>query len=106
MPTANGTVNGDGGYNTGSFSFSSPAPIHLNTSIARLDWVPSDRNRMFVRANLQDDSTAFTEHFPGQPASHTLVDDTKGVIAGDTWTISTHMVNDIRYGFIRQALCR
>ncbi len=103
MPTANGTVDGDGGYNSGSFSFSSPAPIHLNTSIARLDWVPSDRNRMFVRANLQDDSTAFTEHFPGQPASHTLVDDTKGVIAGDTWTINTHLVNDVRYGFIRQA---
>jgi hypothetical protein len=102
FPAANGTVAGDG-LNTGSYSFSSPAPIHLNTGIARLDWVPSDRNRIFVRANLQDDTTAGVEQFPGQPPSHTLVDDTKGIIGGDTWTISTNLVNDVRYGFIRQA---
>ena len=102
FPAANGTVAGDG-LNTGSYSFSSPAPIHLNTSIARLDWVPSDRNRIFVRANLQDDTTAGVEQFPGQPPSSTLVDDTKGIIGGDTWTISPTLVNDVRYGFVRQA---
>ncbi len=102
MPAANGSVNGDG-LNEGSFSFSSPQPIHRNTSIGRLDWVPSDRNRIFVRGNLQDDTTGFSEHFPGQPPSHTLVDDSKGIIAGDTWTINTHLVNDVRYGLVRQA---
>jgi hypothetical protein len=102
FPAANGGVNGDG-VNEGSYSFSSPAPIHLNTSIGRIDWVPSDRHRIFVRGNLQDDTTAFNEQFPGQPASRQLVDDTKGVIAGDTWTINSRMVNDLRFGFVRQA---
>jgi hypothetical protein len=102
MPAANGTVNGDG-LNEGSFSFSSPAPIRLNTSIGRIDYIPSDKHRIFVRANLQDDATAFAEHFPGQPPSRTLVDDSKGLTAGDTWTINTRMINDIRYGYIRQA---
>ncbi|HEU5351498.1 MAG TPA: TonB-dependent receptor [Terracidiphilus sp.] len=101
MPAANGTALGDG-YNTGSYSFSSPAPIHLNTSIVRIDFVPSDKQRIFVRGNLQDDATAFPEHFPGQPPSSTLVDDSKGIIAGDTWTISPTLVNDLRYGYIRQ----
>lgn len=102
FPAANGGVSGDG-LNEGSFSFSSPAPIHLNTSIGRIDWVPSDRHRVFVRANLQDDTTAFAEQFPGQPPSQSLVDDTKGAIGGETWTINSRMVNDLRYGFVRQA---
>src|SRR5579862_1414312 len=31
LPTPNGSTLGDGGFNTGSFSFSSPKPIRLNT---------------------------------------------------------------------------
>jgi len=101
MPAANGTALGDG-YNTGSYSFSSPAPVHLNTSIARLDYIPSDKHRIFVRGNLQDDSTAYPEHFPGQAPAQTLVDNSKGITAGDTWTINSRLINDIRYGYIRQ----
>ncbi|MGA9781336.1 MAG: TonB-dependent receptor [Terracidiphilus sp.] len=101
MPAANGNSEGDG-LNEGSFAFSSPNPVRLNTSIGRLDWIPSDKNRIFVRGNLQDDSTANAENFPGQPPASTLIDDSKGVTAGETWTINTHMVNDIRYGYIRQ----
>lgn len=101
MPAANGLSTGDG-YDSGSYSFSSPAPIHLNTSIGRLDYIPSDRNRIFVRGNLQDDTTAGVEQFPGQPASSTLADNSKGITAGETWTINPRMVNDIRYGYIRQ----
>lgn len=102
MPAANGGVNGDG-YNEGSYSFSSAAPIHLNTSIGRIDYIPSDKHRIFVHGNLQDDTTSYPEHFPGQAASRTLVDDSKGVIGGYTWSISSHLINDVRYGFIRQS---
>jgi hypothetical protein len=101
MPAANGTALGDG-LNTGSYSFSSKAPVHLNTSIGRLDYIPSDKHRIFVRGNLQDDTTAFPEHFPGQPAARTLVDDSKGITAGDTWSINSHLINDIRFGYVRQ----
>ncbi|MGB6973892.1 MAG: TonB-dependent receptor [Terracidiphilus sp.] len=100
-PAANGSTEGDG-LNTGSYSFSSPAPQNLNTSIARIDFDPSDKQRIFVRANLQKDTTAYSEQFPGQPASHALVDNSKGIIAGDTWTISPTLINDIRYGYVRQ----
>ncbi len=57
MPAANGSTLGDGGYNAGSYSFSSPNPQRLNTSIARIDFVPSDKHRIFVRGNLQKDTT-------------------------------------------------
>jgi len=101
MPAANGTTLGDG-YNTGSYSFSSPHPIRLNTSIGRIDFVPSASHRLFVRGNLQKDITGGTEQFPGQPPSSTLEDNSKGLTVGDTWSISPRIVNDIRYGYVRQ----
>ncbi|WP_446744073.1 carboxypeptidase regulatory-like domain-containing protein [Silvibacterium acidisoli] len=102
MPTANGTLTGDGGYNTGSYSFSSPNPQSLNTVIARIDYQPSDKHRIFVRGNLQKDTTQDVEQFPGQGPSDILSDNTKGITAGETWTITPNLVNDIRYGYIRQ----
>jgi len=102
MPAANGTTLGDGGFNSGSYTFSSPAPATLNTSIARLDYVLSDKHRVFIRGNLQKDITNYEEQFPGQAPSHVLVDNSKGVIGGYTWTISSTMINDLRYGYVRQ----
>jgi hypothetical protein len=102
IPTANGSSLGDGGFNSGSYSFSSPNPIRLNTTIVRLDYLPSQKHRIFARGNLQKDTTSGVEQFPGQGPSYTLVDNTKGMTFGDTWTITPTMVNDIRYGYIRQ----
>jgi hypothetical protein len=101
FPTANGSALGDG-LNLGSFSFSSPAPVNLNTTIARLDWYATSNHRLFVRGNLQDDTTAGILQFPGQPPSYLLKDNTKGITAGDTWTITNNLINDFRYGYIRQ----
>ena len=101
LPTANGSNLGDG-LNEGSYSFSSPNPRTLNTAIARFDWVPSEKHRVFARGNLQKDTTLGTEQFPGQPPSYTLIDNTKGMTFGDTWSISPNIVNDIRYGYVRQ----
>jgi hypothetical protein len=101
MPLANGSTEGDG-INEGSYSFASPNPIRLNTSIGRIDWVPSDKHRVFVRGNLQKDVSSSTEQFPGQPPQYINEDNTKGITAGDTWSISSSIVNDIRFGYIRQ----
>jgi len=100
-PAANGLSLGDG-LNTGSFSFASPNPRTLNTSIVRLDYIPSAKHRIFARGNFQKDTTGGVEQFPGQGPSSTLVDNTKGMTFGDTWTVSSTMVNDLRYGYIRQ----
>jgi Carboxypeptidase regulatory-like domain len=100
-PAANGTSLGDG-FNTGSYTFSSPNPVRLNTSIARIDFAPGQKHRIFVRGNLQKDTTAGTEQFPGQGPSYTLIDNTKGIAAGDTWLMTPNLVNDVRYGYIRQ----
>ncbi len=101
-PAANGTSLGDGGFNFGSYTFSSPNPVTLNTSIARIDYTPGQKHRLFVRGNLQKDTTGGTEQFPGQGPSYVLVDNTKGIAAGDTWMVTANVINDVRYGYIRQ----
>ena len=101
MPIANGTLTGDG-LNEGSYAFSSPNPQTLNTSIARLDYTPSDRHRIFVRGNLQKDTYGAAENFPGQGPAYVNEDNSKGVTAADTWTIRSTLINDLHYGYIRQ----
>ena len=100
-PLPNGYVAGDA-VNTGSYTWSAPNPATLNTSIIKLDWIPSDRHRVFVRGNLQDDSNYGVPEFPGQPASTTLLTDTKGIAAGDIWTLGSNLINNVRYGFTRE----
>ena len=102
-PAANGTLEGDG-LNEGSYSFASPNPVRLNTSIARIDYTPTDRHRIFVRGNLQKDVIGAPEQFPGQGPSKVTEDNSKGLTAGDTWSISPTLINDIRYGYVRQGV--
>jgi hypothetical protein len=101
LPTPNGTQLTDG-YNLASYTFASPNPINLNTLIAKIDYSPSDRHRLFVRANLQDDHTFGPVQFPGESPNYSIVDNSKGIAAGDVWTLSNSLVNNARYGLVRQ----
>jgi hypothetical protein len=101
FPLANGFDAGDG-LNTGSFSWSAPNPTVLNTYIAKMDYVLNERNRLFVRGNLQNDSQLYVPLFPGQPASNKHTDNTKGIAAGDTWSLTNNLVNSFHYGYVRQ----
>jgi hypothetical protein len=100
-PTANGSALGDG-VNLGSYTFSSPYPATLNTSIAKLDYQLNDHHHLFIRGNLQKDTQAGVLQFPGQPASSFTTDNTKGLATGWDWTLNSHMINDLRYGYVRQ----
>ena len=101
-PAANGTGLGDGGFNFGSYTFSSPNPVTLNTSIARLDFTPNQKQHLFVRGNLQKDTFGAVEQFPGQGPAYQQIDNTKGIAAGYTYTFTSNLVNDLHYGYVRQ----
>ncbi len=100
-PLPNGAAAGDG-YNTASYTWSAPAPTSLNTGIARFDWNLSTRHQLFLRANLQDDTDLAAPQFQGEAANTRLRDNTKGLAAGWTFTAAPNLVNNLRYGFIRQ----
>jgi len=100
--TAGTSPLGDGGYNSGALFFTSPAPSTLNTSILKIDYNPSSKHHVFVRGNLQKDTAAGDENLPGEAPASFTDDNTKGISAGYTWVPTPHIVNDLRYGFIRQ----
>lgn len=100
-PRANGTAAGDL-HNTGSFSFSSPIPLHQITNIARLDYNLTGKQVLFVRGNLQSDNQATALPLPGQPPTSNIFSNNKGIAAGHIWSISSSLSNNFRYGLIRQ----
>src|ERR1700728_4613478 len=102
-PLPNGATEGDG-YNYLSYTFSSPFPGSLNTSIFKLDYAINEKHHLFVRGNLQKDTQSGVEDFPGDPPSSRLEDNSKGIAAGETWSITPNIVNDVRYGLIRQGV--
>ena len=96
-----GVSQGDG-INSGAYVFSSPRPSTLNTSILKLDYNLSAKSHIFARGNLQKDTDSGNEQFPGQGPSNVHEDNTKGMAFGYTWTPTANIVNDVRYGYVRQ----
>ena len=100
LPAANSNGAGDG-VNTGGYNFTSPAPVHQITNIARLDYTLNSHQSLFVRGNLQSDNTQTATQFPGTAPASNIFGNSKGIAAGHIWTINDRMTNNFRYGLIR-----
>ncbi len=101
-PLPNSYVAGDG-LNTGSYTWSAPAPATLNTGIAKIDYAITNRNWLFVRGNLQSDSSSGVPQFPGQSTSSSNRDNSKGLAVGLNSTLSSNLMNSLRYSYLRQS---
>ncbi len=99
-PVSN-TSGGDN-INTGGYSFVSPAPVSNITNIARLDYILSSKQTLFVRGNLQSDNVANTSLVPGGAPSTTTYGNSRGLTGGHIWNVSRNMTNNFRYGWTRQ----
>ena len=100
----NPNTSGGDGLNTGGFTWSAPDPARFNTYIAKVDYQLTTGQRLFIRGNLQGDRSSLAPQFPGGPPSASLVSTSKGIAVGHTWTISSTLINNFRYGYIRQSL--
>jgi hypothetical protein len=98
---ANDTSVGDG-LNTGGFRFNAPTPKKFNSHYARFDFVPRQNQNLFVRLNVIDDQLAFAKWLP-DTASPTTWNHPFGYAIGHTWAIGNNLVNNVRYGYTRQA---
>jgi hypothetical protein len=108
-PHPNTDVVGDG-FNFRGFTFNAPAPAKLNTYILKLDYnlTRNANHRLFVRGNLQNDSFAGLgtdgPQFPGDAPDITTFSNNKGIAIGYTALLRNNLINNLRYGYIRQGL--
>lgn len=98
---ANDTSVGDQ-LNTGGFRFNAPTPTRLNSHVAKLDFNLTNNQTAFARLNVIYDHQVTPQWLPDTPSplvwSHPW-----GLAAGHTWTIGNSWVNNLRYGYTRQA---
>jgi hypothetical protein len=100
-PLPNDSTVGDG-LNSAGFRFAAPRHAKQDTYIARLDYDVSSNNTLFWRGNLQNDHTGGTPEFPGQFPSGVALNDSKGFVAGWTFTPRSNLVNSVHFGLTRE----
>ncbi len=103
-PAANAGAGLGDSLNTLGYRFSSNADSSFNTYIARLDYHISGSETLFWRGQTQNTKQPGTLQFdlPGQVPTSTALDDSKGSTVGLTSIISSNLINDFHWGFIRQ----
>jgi Carboxypeptidase regulatory-like domain/TonB-dependent Receptor Plug Domain len=99
----NATNTGDG-LNTLGYRFASNADSTFNTYIARVDYHinSSGSQSLFARASMQNFNEPGLQQFPGQNASTTTVDDSRGITIGLTSLINPRLINNFHWGYVRQ----
>ncbi len=100
---ASNEVAGDG-VNILGYRFSSNADSKFDTYLARVDWhlTGSGSETLFLRGQTQNNKQPGTQEFPGQTAQTTVLDDSKGITVGLNSLLSPRLINDFRWGFVRQ----
>jgi hypothetical protein len=103
MPNTN-TSFGSDGLNILGYTFAAPQPTSLNTYLAKLDYnlTRNGSHRLFLRGNLQNDRTLDAAQFPAESASQIVQNNSKGIAVGYTAVLSNTVINNFRYGFVRQ----
>jgi hypothetical protein len=105
-PMPNNPTVGDG-LNISGFTFADPTPAKLDTYIVKLDFnlTSNGSQHIFFRGNLQNDHiTTSGSQFPGQPPNQISTANNKGFAVGYTTVISNSLINNFRYGFIREGV--
>jgi hypothetical protein len=104
-PLPNDSTVGDG-LNTAGYRFRAPTNIRKNWYIAKLDYnLTSDaKHRVSVSGALANENDAEAPFLPGAPPETDIVNYNKGIIVGYSAVISQSLVNNFRYGFVRQSV--
>jgi hypothetical protein len=104
FPATNCNNAGDG-YNYSCFNWSAPISDTSNVYIAKMDYnVTKDgKHRISVSGALRNEANAQAPFLPGEAPSQTAVNFNKGLIANYSATITNSLINNFRYGFIRES---
>jgi hypothetical protein len=104
LPRANTTNNGDG-LNYQGFIFSAPISDTKNEYIAKMDYnlTADAKHRLSVSGALRNENNQGAPFFPGEAPSQSNVNYNKGIIVNYSGVFGPALVNNFRYGFIRES---
>ncbi|HEY2457201.1 MAG TPA: TonB-dependent receptor, partial [Candidatus Acidoferrum sp.] len=104
-PLPNDATVGDG-VNTAGYRFRAPTHTLKNWYIAKLDYnlTTDAKQRLYVSGALANENSAGAPFLPGAPPEQDIINYNKGIIAGYSAVISPSLINNFRYGFIRQSV--
>ncbi len=104
-PLPNDVTVGDG-FNTAGFRFAAPTHYKKNWYIGKLDYniTPDGRHRLSVSGSLANDNNAQAPFLPGTPPEQDYVYFNKGLILNYSAVLSSTLLNNFRYGFVRQSV--
>jgi len=104
-PMPNTDSVGDG-YDFRGFTFAAPNPTKHDTYILKLDYklTQSGNHSLWVKGHLQNWRQSDAPQFPGLPPNDFLTNNNKGLFAGYTALFSANLINNLRYGLIRQGI--
>jgi len=104
-PLPNDYSQGDG-YNTAGYRFAAPTHNTKNWYIAKMDYnVTKDgKQRVSLTGALANQDQANAPFLPGQAPETSILNFNKGLIANYSAVIKSTLVNNFRYGFVRESI--
>ena len=104
-PLPNDQTTGDL-VNTAGYRFRAPTSTTKNWYIAKLDYnITRDaKQRLSVSSALANENSAGAAFLPGTPPEQDIVNYNKGIIVGYSAVITSALVNNFRYGYVRESL--
>jgi hypothetical protein len=104
-PLPNDFSQGDG-FNTAGYRFAAPTTDTKNWYIAKLDYniTRDGKQRVSLTGALANENAANAPLFPGQAPTTDIVNYSKGLIANYSAVITSTLINNFRYGFVRESL--
>ncbi len=106
-PVGNDPAFGDG-LNTSGFLFNTPIHVRDNIYTGRLDYTLSSKHKLFGRLQMDrfnDDDEQVLTQFPGDPTPLlSSIDHDRSWVVGDTWSVSSSLVNQVFAGLTRQVM--
>ena len=103
-PNPNDTSVGDG-FNFSGYRFAAPIHDTVNWYIAKVDYniTQDGKHRLSVSGAMANQGNPQAPLLLGTAPENTFLDFNKGIIANYSGVLSNTLVNNLRYGFVRQS---
>jgi len=94
------------GLNYVCYNFSAPISDVENVYLAKIDYnlTRDGKQHLSVLGALRNENFGEQPYLPGETPSHDFVYYNKGIVANYNWVIRDNLINNARYGYVRESV--